>query len=50
MEFPPGVLADGNPFLRLSLNQGRCGVRSCASPRAIPWPKAQKNNEYFAAG
>jgi hypothetical protein len=36
--------------LRPSPNQGRYGVRSCAIPRAIPRPKAQKNNEFFAAG
>jgi hypothetical protein len=44
------VLADGNPFLQLTPNQGRCGIRSCGSLRAMPRPKAQKINEYFAAG
>jgi len=51
MEFPSRfVFADGNPFLRPSANQGRCGVRHCGGRTRHPRPKAQKNNEFFAAG
>jgi hypothetical protein len=46
MEFPPGVSL---PTAILS-----CGLRQikgiAAAERAVPRPKAQKNNEFFAAG
>jgi hypothetical protein len=51
MEFPPVV---SSPVAILS-----CGFRQIkavaasgivAAAPAVPWPKAQKNNEFFAAG